>query len=1342
VRKLIYVVAGLVALLIAAVVIAVLVVDLNQYKGEIEAELESATGRDVTLGGNIHVTFWPSIGAAVDDVAIANAPGGSPDPMLRARTLQVVVAISPLLSGNVQVESIRIVEPVLLVETLPDGGSNLTLGAIEDEGATAEPSQPSAPSTPVRIDRIEIVDGKVIYRDAATGEEQTVEEINLSAQARSLQGPFQADGSLKFKGVETSFAADVGGLDRATVPVSLRVGLNGDAALATFTGQLSGLDSDPRAGGNLLVQAQSLSAALAPFMAPMSEAAKPLVDQPFELDAQIVAGSTSLTLADLALSLGDIRATGDASASTEQGTSIDIALSANQLDGDLLIAAIGGQGNGTTDNGEGETASGESTDVSVDEGGTELPRDLSVSADIAVDAVTYQGNAVRQLHLIASIEDSEVVVQQLTAQLPGGTSLAIAGQLDENLDAPAFRGQVELASDNARAVLDWLKVDLSDVPAERLRRVDLFSAISVEQGVVALSDMDLGFDSSRLTGTFAADWSGVPTIIADIAVDRINLDAYLGDAEAGGGTDGSNDASAEPGEPASMFALPPMPALNADIKARVGSLTYNGVAISDALLDGQLQDGRIDLRNLAAGVADASVRAAGIIDPAAPTISVRYAIEAPNIGPLSRLLALELPVAAEDLGAVNLTGSIEGDTTTAEVVQRIESALGAASVDGTLSDPLGQPGFKGRVGLRSDSYLRLARAFGTEVSGISDSAIAFAADVDTDGNDAEFNAVLEAVGATLRASGTVAGLATSPSYDIRAKLEHQELQDLLKALGSGTGGGALGPVDLTVTAKGDDKAFSGQLVRSTIGPSVLNGTLEANLEGERPNIDLRIAADSLALDPFLAAGSGGTVGDAGSGGSGGAQASGAERWSREPLDLSALRSVDGRIQITGDKVTLQDMVFTDAVIVATIKDGTLQFEQFRGGAFEGEIRLTGSVSDGSPHHMDFDININDANAQQILEHFAETSEVRGRLFVTGKVDASGASQYDLISSLAGDASLSMKDGVIEGFDLPKISERLDNLDNEVAVVALLADATSGGETKFTEVEGTFQIADGIARSDDLRAIMEAGAAHFTMVADLPRWLIDLKGVMELTEHENSPKIRVSVTGPIDNPNRVVDTTELQNFLVQRAIETAIRKYGDGEGGSASDLLNVLTGQGLSGSQSSQEQAPPEPQAEEPAAPEAPSQEPAAEQPAAVEQQPQELNAETLLNILTGNEGGADTGAGESQVQQAPEPTAEEPAAAEQPAAEEPSAEQPAAVEQPAAEEPAAQETQPAQEAPAEPQQTQELNAETLLNILTGNQGGSNNQEQPPANEDSGQQQGEQPLNTENLLKDLLGGSGN
>src|SRR5690606_34579874 len=108
-------------LAVAAAVVVVLTIDLNGYKPEIEAELERATGRDVTIGGDIQFTLLPSLAIAVDNVAIAGAPGASGDPLLRLPRLEAVVALLPLIGGSVEVERVRLVEPVIVLERGSDG---------------------------------------------------------------------------------------------------------------------------------------------------------------------------------------------------------------------------------------------------------------------------------------------------------------------------------------------------------------------------------------------------------------------------------------------------------------------------------------------------------------------------------------------------------------------------------------------------------------------------------------------------------------------------------------------------------------------------------------------------------------------------------------------------------------------------------------------------------------------------------------------------------------------------------------------------------------------------------------------------------------------------------------------------------------------------------------------------------------------------------------------------------------------------------------------------------------------------------------------------------------------
>ena len=59
-KKALYVVGGLVVLLIVAALVAPSFVDVNRYKPEITAAVKQATGRDLTIGGDIELTILPS----------------------------------------------------------------------------------------------------------------------------------------------------------------------------------------------------------------------------------------------------------------------------------------------------------------------------------------------------------------------------------------------------------------------------------------------------------------------------------------------------------------------------------------------------------------------------------------------------------------------------------------------------------------------------------------------------------------------------------------------------------------------------------------------------------------------------------------------------------------------------------------------------------------------------------------------------------------------------------------------------------------------------------------------------------------------------------------------------------------------------------------------------------------------------------------------------------------------------------------------------------------------------------------------------------------------------------
>jgi uncharacterized protein involved in outer membrane biogenesis len=1124
VRKLIYGFLGVLTLAVAAVVILLLTLDLNGYKPEIEAELEAATGRDVVIGGDIHFTVLPALALAVDDLRIAGLAEGSGEPLLSLPRAQAVVALLPLFSGEVQIERIRLVDPMVVLERGADGRGSW-------EFATAGDGQPGAMS--VSIDSLEIEGGTVIWR--GDGGEQQFSDVTLAASALSLEGPFEATGSFLHGATSWTISADVGRTSRPQVPINVTLGSDGDhfnlAGSVDFSGAM------PAFGGQMQVEGQTLGAVLALTGVEAAGLPQGLRDQPISLDAGVSVSSDAVMLADAALVLGETRAFGEGSLTFGQRPGADIVLDVSRLDLDALLAEAASGGNATVD---------EMPPFA-------LPRDIDVALDISIDAAIYRGQALRQAHVIAVLEAGTLAISQASGQMPGGTDVALAGVVTNEDGVAVLRGPLEATSDNLRATLAWLGEDLAWVPADRLRRVDVVADLVVQPDVLAMTGIDLRFDSSRLTGSLAARLDGQQAITARIVLDRINLDAYLIPSVQ------EDTASAD----GAAFTMPVLPDLDLDLDARVEQLTYNGVAVGGVVAKGVLRDGALAIDSLgAADIAGATVRTSGTVDPGAGLIDLKLGVQAEDAGDLMRLLGITLPIAPSRLGRIELTGEISGGTDQALVRQRLDTGLGQASIDGTLLDVLGSPGFDGRIGLRASSYRALAQALDLTLPEIEDSEIAFAADITTDGDILDSNAVLEVLGLTARSTGNAEGIQGDASYDLRLVAEHGELADLMAAFGTPSQA-QLGALKLDLTASGDMERADFTLAPSTLGSSSFRGTMALDLTGERPDAQVRLQAGSLALDPFLALSSGGTLGDVtpDSGEQTNGEAASVGRWSSEPMDLALFDAVDGRLELTAEQAGLQGMTLSGPTIVAILKQGALTIERFDGGLFDGRVSMTGEVIAGVPHRVSLDLALADADARQVLGHFADSDRISGRLFIDATVETAGLSQRDLIQSLAGSGKLSLRDGAVEGFDLGAISDRLGNLDDEAAIVTMLLEASSGGETPILAADGTFSMQDGVATSDDLAVVLEGGKADFTMTADLPRWWIDLGGEARLSAHPAAPTIPITVRGPIDGPTQTLDTSALQSFLAARAAETALRKLGgDSEAaGAAGAVLDLLTG---------------------------------------------------------------------------------------------------------------------------------------------------------------------------------------
>jgi uncharacterized protein involved in outer membrane biogenesis len=126
----------LVVLLVTALYLFLATYDYSRLKPEITRALKDATGRDLTLGGDIKLHFGFSPALAVQDVRFANAPWGSQPQMLKADRIEAQVRLLPLLRRDVELERIALVGVDLFLETDRAGRGNWDFEGVPGRGAT------------------------------------------------------------------------------------------------------------------------------------------------------------------------------------------------------------------------------------------------------------------------------------------------------------------------------------------------------------------------------------------------------------------------------------------------------------------------------------------------------------------------------------------------------------------------------------------------------------------------------------------------------------------------------------------------------------------------------------------------------------------------------------------------------------------------------------------------------------------------------------------------------------------------------------------------------------------------------------------------------------------------------------------------------------------------------------------------------------------------------------------------------------------------------------------------------------------------------------------------------
>ena len=234
------VVGALVVLVIVAGILVGLLFDPNDYKEQITTAVARATGRELTIEGDLELELFPNLRIATGPASISNADGFAAPVFARIEGASLRVGLLPLLSRNVAVSEARLEGLELNLERDAAGNTNwqdLAGGDAEESSDDAGEGGSSIDAADINldIDQITIADANVSWRDAGTGSEWLLTDFGLVAEGFGLDRAFPLEIDFRFSGPD--------------IDVGIDSGMNALLDLAANTYRLNGLTVDIEGSG-------------------------------------------------------------------------------------------------------------------------------------------------------------------------------------------------------------------------------------------------------------------------------------------------------------------------------------------------------------------------------------------------------------------------------------------------------------------------------------------------------------------------------------------------------------------------------------------------------------------------------------------------------------------------------------------------------------------------------------------------------------------------------------------------------------------------------------------------------------------------------------------------------------------------------------------------------------------------------------------------------------------------------------------------------------------------------------------------------------------------------------
>ena len=1173
-------------LVLSALFAAPLFIDWNDYRPVFETQASKLLGRDVKVGGKVHLVLLPAPELRFDSVKVAGDRGSFDQPLLEARSIEAWLNIGALMRGAIEARKIAISEPVLRL-ALRDNG----IGNWSDVGRAGQ-ALPFVPKE-VLLDEVSVGGGRIEMSRPGLPP-LVLEDVDGVGSAASLSGPYKVSATYSFAGrpQELRFstsASDADGLFR------LKSALRDPERNTTILleGNATGFRAKPSYDGTIIMRiATSLpngtdAGAQAPGQQAADAPPQPGDQVPdadahlsaFELKGKLTAtpdhaelpafeiavhskGRSQMMKGKLALDFGaHTKAVGE--------------LAASWVDVDTLLAAAAP----TKTNAQPSAA--RALNAVAEQALAQAQSIEDGMLSIKLDQASIGGDLVGGIDLAVAAKDGAVTIDNLTAELPGENHLEASGRLTQGKSGPVFEGPIKLEGSKLRTLARWAAGDREMSGQATVGAFTLSAKTTIGDGDLRLEDASGELSGTKFSG--ALHYRGGEQRIVELILDseRLDLREVMGESVAWRSWLPDSDArlpSVAPGSDQTLLGALRDDEVHATL--RVGELLLPNIpagrldakfSLAKDILDFERLDfaapgaialngkGRIErLSDAPAGQVDLSLQAATADGLKVTSELLGLGEGVTNSKQLASLASLDLHMGLNAVRAGNATKAVievkgKAGGTDVSILAKVTGnpaklADAAIDIDGSVDGDRPQALLALLVPGLTPERLAIAGAdrgkFTLKAQGVPNKSIAGRAELAMAG----LQLVFDGQGSSKPDGATLAGQVSAKSANAGVALA-------LLGLGASPSAGV--PLDVRAeiakTATSIDfKSISGEIAGGSV-----QGTVHIDMSSEQPRFTATAKAASVSLPALL--------------GSlvawqrtpttevllGSLNQSASEVWPARGFALDPLGKANGEIKIEAKTLSLGAPIeLDDALLTAHVDQRGLTITDLQGDMFSGSFDASGTLAPkGTGAELKLHAELAIGRLDLASQALAGRVLAKGPFTFVFDVSGEGLSPPGLVAGLSGDGTLFLDPGALQtlspeplkriAFDVKSKKLKPDK-DQIAARMRTLQDTLTKGTYAYAPTALPFEVKNGTLKFAPGALAGKGAETTLNGYVELASLRLDSEWAMRLDggQETDIPAVNLVLAGSLRDAGAItpqIDTAPMESFLTVNRMQADVER---------------------------------------------------------------------------------------------------------------------------------------------------------------------------------------------------------